>query len=239
MNRSSISWLKNADGSPGYTWSPTSGCGPGLPCYERCWARAYHVRYRGGDFSVKLHPEKLDEPLRLRKPSTIGVCLMGDLGHEEVPDSFIRQVFRTALSASCHRFLFLTKRPAKLRPIVDRFPQIGMPSSGFWIGVSVDTRESLSRVDRLREIASAHRWISLEPQIEDVGRLDLRGISWLVQGCESGPRRRPFDVAWARSVRDQCKAAGVPFFLKQMWNKKMPELDGQQWLEFPKERIET
>lgn len=214
MNRSRITWLVNADGTPGYTWSPTSGCGPGLPCYERCWARAYHVRYRGGDFSVKLHPSKLDEPLRLRKPSVIGVSLMGDLFHDDVPDGFIRDVMRTAL-ASNHTLVFLTKRPARLRVLSDRFPQMATEGR-LWFGVSVEDKRTKDRIDLLRDTPAAHRWISLEPQIDDVGSLDLRGISLVVQGAESGPRRRPFDVQWARDVRDQCKEAGVPYYLKQI-----------------------
>ena len=240
MNRSRIPWLVNADGSPGYTWSPTTGCGPGLPCYERCWARAYHVRYRGGDFSVKLHPSKLDEPLRLRKPSTIGVCLMGDLFHEDVPLDFLTKIAVTmerAVNARGHRFLVLTKRPDRM---ADWLQGVGeRPPEGIWWGVSVEDQATAdARIPILLDTPAAHRWVSLEPQ---VGAVDLTGwlrtfysgdwgappgtirsgarekkLDLVIQGCESGPRRRPFSAQWARDVRDQCKEARVPFALKQM-----------------------
>jgi protein gp37 len=288
MNRSRIPWLVNADGSQGYTWSPTSGCGPGLPCYERCWARAYHVRYRGGDFSVKLHPEKLDDPLRLRKPSTIGVCLMGDLFHKKVDNNaaygypFIASVFGVMASRQDHTFILLTKRPERAREILagpdrlsritcpyharDRVDHPGLlcPSDGpwplpnVWLGVSVEDQATADeRIPILLDTPAAHRWVSLEPQIGPVdfgcwtynhivvkceektgertkwcggGMFNLPsycthgcphakstgGIELVVQGCESGPRRRPFDLQWARDVRDQCKAAGVAYALKQM-----------------------
>lgn len=253
LSRSKIPWLVNADGSPGYTWSPTSGCGPGLPCYDRCWARAYHVRYRKGDFSVKLHPEQLDAPLRLRKPSVIGVCLMGDLFHDDVPDEFIRQVF-IRVAHSPHLFVVLTKRPeryAQWFAWVDDYPN-GMrpkllevcagqpwPLRNVWLGVSVEDQATAdSRIPILLDTPAAHRWVSYEPAL---GPVDLLGwlrtfyagdwdappgtirsgarqkkIDLVIQGCESGPRRRPFDVQWARDVRDQCKAAGVAYYLKQM-----------------------
>ena len=236
MNRSRIPWLVNADGSPGYTWSPTTGCGPGLPCYERCWARAYHVRYRGGDFSVKLHPSKLDEPLRLRKPSTIGVCLMGDILHRNVPAAMIGLVLYQIRLAERHTFLLLTKRIERLQKMLSRHePE---PPRNLWIGTSVEDQATAdARIPILLDTPAAHRWVSLEPQI---GAVDLTGwlrtfysgdwgappgtirsgarekkLDLVIQGCESGPRRRPFDAAWARSVRDQCKAAGVAYAYKQ------------------------
>lgn len=248
MNRSLIPWLVNADGTPGYTWSPTSGCGPGLPCYERCWARAYHVRYRGGDFSVRLNPSQLDAPLRLRKPSTIGVCLMGDLLHDDVPTEFIVRVLQVMSAVRKHTFVVLTKRPLRLRVLLDRIATANVrcdtttpwPLPNVWIGVSCEDRPSLARVDVLRDTPAAHRWISLEPQVEDVGALDLRGISLVVQGAESGPRRRPFDVQWARDVRDQCKASGVPYYLKQApWGSHAANDHGDTWtrIEFGSSKV--
>lgn len=255
MNRSRIPWLVNADGSAGYTWSPMSGCGPGLPCYERCWARAYHVRYRGGDFSVKLHPSKLDEPLRLRKPSTIGVCLMGDLFHDDVPDDFILAVFGIMVAAERHTFIVPTKRPGRLafmqagtvgspirleacwqalrsevehHPLGDSGPlhrKWSADPDGPWplpnvhLGVSVwDQPSADAMIPILLDTPAAHRLVSLEPQIGPVS-FDpewMMGLSLVIQGCESGARRRPFDVAWARSVRAECAAARVAYALKQM-----------------------
>lgn len=304
MNRSKIPWLVNPDGTPGYTWSPTTGCSPASAGCANCWARAYHVRYRGRDFGVKLHPEKLDEPLRLRKPSTIGVCLMGDLFHDDVPVEFIRRVVGVMAheSSEPHTFLLLTKRPERAREALAKC-FTDWPLGNAWLGVSVeDQRTADERIPVLLDTPAAHRWVSLEPQIgavnlsrwlrvawrcsgcggyfggkwqkvcPDCGKEDYwcgshkfnghegpfpsqagRAIDLVIQGCESGPRRRPFDVAWARSVRDQCKAARVAYYLKQMpahhdsrWSddaktgradvrgvEEKPYLDGRQHLDLP------
>jgi len=228
-----------------------SGCGPGLPCYERCWAREWHHRFRGGDFSVNLHPEKLDEPLRLRKPSTIGVSLLGDLFHDDVPMRFIVEVMDRMID-SRHTFILLTKRPARMREWANLHAtaggMIGRPLPGVWLGVSVEDQATADeRIPILLDTPAAHRWLSLEPQ---VGPVDLPlgkylgclhggacevdgpdndgsacdgcdeaypgGLDWVVQGCESGPSRRPFDLRWARSVRNACKRTNVPYYLKQM-----------------------
>lgn len=118
------------------------------------------------------------------------------------------------------------------------FPYHPWPIPNVWIGVSVEDRARLSRIDELRATPAAVRFISFEPLLEDVGRVDLTGIHWVICGCESGPGARPFDEDWARGLRDQCQAAGVAFFYKQaMRNGKLvalPELDGRQWAEFPK-----
>ena len=268
--RSKIPWLLNADGTPGYTWSPTSGCSPASSGCASCWAKAYHVRYRGGDFSVKLHPEKLDEPLRLRTPSTIGVSLMGDLFHDDVPDEFIAAVFGIMAAAERHTFIVLTKRPERMRSILSNvkddwtlaaedylcayenylyayeescksFRQLNTgwfkdrPLPNVWPGVSIEDQATADeRIPILLDTPAAHRWVSLEPQIGAVEFTSwwLHGqthdvnehgeathgpaLDLVIQGCESGPRRRPFDLAWARSVRDQCKAAGVAYYLKQI-----------------------
>ena len=284
MNRSKIPWLVNADGTPGYTWSPTSGCSPASAGCANCWAKAYHVRYRGGDFGVKLHPEKLDEPLRLRKPSTIGVCLMGDLLHDDVPAEFILAVFGIMAAAEQHRFIVLTKRPKGLRslfagtgpasrlescwealrmevehhPLGDGGPMHTKwaadpdgpwPLPNVYLGTSVEDQPTADdRIAILLDTPAAHRWVSLEPQIGAVSFDEewMMGLDWIVQGCESGPRRRPFDIAWARSVRDDCAASGTAYYFKQApgtqckgdgWPSKdvvsHPILDGRTHLALP------
>ena len=277
--RSKIPWLLNADGTPGYTWSPTSGCSPASSGCASCWAKAYHVRYRGGDFSVKLHPEKLDEPLRLRTPSTIGVSLMGDLFHDDVPDEFIAAVFGIMAAAERHTFIVLTKRPERMRSILSNvkddwtlaaedylcayenylyayeescksFRQLNTgwfkdrPLPNVWPGVSIEDQATADeRIPILLDTPAAHRWVSLEPQIGAVdlspyiteweeaciGDRDARQpedrtprLGLVVTGSESGPKRRPFYVAWARITRDQCHAAGVPWYYKQA-----PGFDGK------------
>jgi protein gp37 len=216
--------------------NPLTGCLPGLQCWDRCWARRFAQRHAGrfgycktNPFQPTVHEDRMGEWKRWRRPSTIALCFMGDAfamagdGHW---DMALGRMLGHVSEAPQHRFLLLTKRIGRAREWVSRTsfypsgdrsqrPVLGFPSN-LWIGVSVEDRDSLARVDVLRETPAAHRWISIEPQVGDVGELDLRGISWLVQGCESGPGRRPFDIAWARSVRDQCAAAGTAYYLKQM-----------------------
>ena len=235
-------------------WNPTTGCGPGLPCWPRCWARRFAMRLAGragypkvGPFRPTCHPDRLDEPLRWRKPRTVAVSFMGDILHEQIQPAFVDLVLDRVRCCPQHIFLFLTKRPQGAERDFRHWP------INAWLGVSVEDRPALHRVDTLRDCPAAHRWISIEPQIADVGDLDLTRIDWVVQGCESGPGRRPFDIEWARSVRDQCASAGVSFYLKQMpavrsrtedfWSRNgkrkqptiihVPTLDGRQHLDLP------
>lgn len=266
MNRSKITWLVNPDGSQGYTWGVTSGCSPVSAGCANCWAKAYHVRYRGGDFTPKIHPEKLDEPLRLRKPSTIFVSPMGDIAHEAIHADFVREVLNIAWAAESkgHTMIFLTKRPARLRYLLAEWRRGNMGLTGkpfgWWLGVSVEDQATAdARIPILLDTPAAHRWVSYEPAL---GPVDFSrwltkwpfgpdgpqtaALDGIIIGCESGPRRRPFDVAWARSVRDQCKAAGVPYYLKQMPTRQTPSnsvwekplLDGRQHLDLPWAAVE-
>jgi protein gp37 len=280
VNRSTIPYLT-------HTWSPTSGCSPASAGCLNCWAKAYHVRYRGGDFGVKLHPEKLDEPLRLRKPSVIGVCLMGDLAHKDVPAEFIAAVFAVMASCPQHTFLLLTKRAERMRDLhagLDRMsramnfwwaldlfkhphlindPDGPWPLPNVYLGVSIEDQATADeRIPILLDTPAAHRWISLEPQVGPVSFSEewMMRLDGIIQGCESGPKRRPFDVQWARTVRAECAAAPVPYYLKQIqirqceggmscehdaaggcrvWDRcrgivvEKPTLDGRQHLEVP------
>lgn len=213
MNRSAIPYLT-------HTWNPTTGCSPVSAGCAGCWAAAYHRRWRK-DFTPTTHHEKLNEPLRLRKPAVIGVSFMGDLFHAAVPASFRDNVFDAMQLADRHTFVVLTKRPATVYAATrGRQSYLGR----VWLGVSVEDQATADeRIPILLDTPAAHRWVSLEPQI---GPVDLsrhlradetcHGIGLVIQGCESGPRRRPFDVQWARSVRDQCAAAGVLYYLKQI-----------------------
>ena len=161
---------------------------------------------------------------------------MSDLFHERVPDSFVCRVFDVMRRASWHRFQVLTKRSerlAKLACSLDWPPNV-------WMGVSVESAALAHRIDDLRRVPAAVRFLSLEPLLGPLPGLDLRGIDWVIVGGESGPGARPLEPSWATDLRDQCRRAGVAFFFKQ-WggtNKKRAgrQLEGRTWDELPRGR---
>ncbi len=243
MNRSNITWATHA-------WNPVTGCSPVSPGCANCWSAALHRRWRW-DFTPTEHPERLDQPLRLRKPAVIAVACLGDLFHERISDEFVLAVFAMMARCQRHTFVVLTKRAKRM---ADMLEAMGGPApANVWWMVSVeDQRRAEERVPELLRIRGC-TGVSLEPQIGpvDFNALDRPRIGWVIQGCESGPRRRPFDIQWARDVRDQCKAAGVPYYLKQRPMQvavqrgervvgveqvvEKPTLDGRQHLDLPVE----
>lgn len=160
-----------------------------------------------------------------------------DLFHEAVPTAFIDQVFDIMEQAHWHRFQLLTKRSSLMRDFVRTRYARRSPPGHVWLGVSVEDAGCTSRVRHLQQSPAGVRFLSIEPLIDSVGKLDLTGIGWVIVGGESGPRARSMEIAWVREVRDQCTVAGVPFFFKQ-WRGFRPkqggrELDGREWSEFP------
>ena len=222
------------------TWNPVTGChkvSPGCKlCYAERLARRLKatgmVKYRNG-FAVTTHPDTLEIPLRWRKPRTIFVNSMSDLFHSQIPDQFIRDVFAVMEQAHWHRYQVLTKRPervAALNPLLPWPAQI-------WLGVSVESARYTHRIDLLRQTGAAVKFLSLEPLLAPLPALNLDGIDWVIVGGESGPGARPMQADWARDIRDQCAAAGVPFHFKQ-WGgvfkkRNGRELDGETWDEMP------
>lgn len=229
------------------TWNPVRGCRKVSAGCKHCYAETFAERWRGipghpyeQGFDLRLVPEKLDEPLRWRRSRRVFVNSMSDLFQDEIPDDFILSVFETMRQAHWHSFQLLTKRAERMRAIVSRLPAPLRMLPNVWLGVSVENRKhGLPRVDQLRRTPAAVRFLSVEPLIEELGRLDLEGLHWVIVGGESGPGARPMDPAWARSVRDQCLAARVPFFFKQWGGVRKSEagrlLDGETHDGFPRE----
>ncbi|SKG68462.1 phage Gp37Gp68 family protein [Mycobacteroides abscessus subsp. bolletii] len=190
-------------------------------------------RTSGPGFDVTVHPQALDEPVKWRSPRTVFVNSMSDLFHARVPISFIRDVFDVCHATPQHTYQVLTKRSLRLRRIADK---LDWPPN-LWMGVSVENADALFRVDHLREVPSAVRFLSCEPLLGPLDGLNLAGIHWVITGGESGANYRPVNVNWVRGIRDTCSEAGVAFFFKQ-WGGRTPkalgrELDGQLWDEIP------
>jgi protein gp37 len=205
-----------------------------------CYAETFAERFRGvpdhpyeQGFDLRLWPERLELPLRWRRPRRIFVNSMSDLFHEDVPEAFIRRVFDVMARADWHQFQVLTKRHERLAGIG---PTLPWPAH-VWAGVSIESARFVHRADALRKVPAAVRFISAEPLLGPLDGLDLEGIHWLIAGGESGPAHRPAKAEWFRELRAQCQAAGVPFFFKQ-WGGRYPKhrgrvLDGRMWSEYP------
>ena len=225
------------------TWNPVTGCTKVSPGCKNCYAERLatrlqlmgNPRYMKG-FALTLHDDQLQLPLRWRQPRRIFVNSMSDLFHGDVPEAFIQSVFRTMEQAHWHSFQVLTKRADRLAKLAPKLPW----PDNVWMGVSVENADYADRIDLLRDVPAAVRFLSIEPLLGPLSKLRLWKIDWVIAGGESGPRHRKPDPAWVRDIRDQCVKAGVPFFFKQ-WGGPIAKsggrvLDGRTWDEMPDER---
>lgn len=225
------------------TWNPVTGCTKISPGCANCYAETFAERFRGvpghpyeQGFDLRLWRDRIDLPLRWKKPKRIFVNSMSDLFHKDVPQNFILQVFKTMNEASWHQFQVLTKRHERLLELDPALPW----SDNIWMGVSVENAEYAGRrIDFLRRTHAHIKFLSIEPLLGPIDDLDLEKIDWVIVGGESGRRPRALDKDWVRSIRDQCAAADVSFFFKQ-WggtNKKKAGriLDGRTHDQLPKQ----
>jgi protein gp37 len=234
-DRSGIEWTEA-------TWNPVSGCSKVSPGCAHCYAERLSLRFGRSKKpwlpeheveNVVLHPERLDQPLRWRRPRVIFVNSMSDLFHERVPLAFIENVFAVMSEAERHVFQILTKRHERLLELA---ASLSWPVN-VWMGVSIENRRWLERADALRQVPAAVRFISAEPLLGSLAGIDLTGIDWLIVGGESGPGHRAMRPEWAREVRDACRAQRVPFFFKQ-WGGHTSKaggrtLDKREWSQMP------
>ncbi len=195
-------------------------------------------RTSGPGFGLTLHESALHAPLSWRAPRLVFVNSMSDLFHPDVPTEFIKSVFAVMESTPQHTYQVLTKRSQRLMQIAG---ELNWPEN-VWMGVSVETQRYAFRIDHLRHVGAAVRFVSAEPLLGPLTNLDLRSIDWLIAGGESGPNSRPMNDRWVRDLRDQCGAAGVAFFFKQ-WGGRTPKaggriLDGATYDEMPDVRVE-
>ena len=202
------------------TWNPVTGCIKVSPGCKHCYAETLAKRlqamgtpgYTNGFKSISLLPERLSQPLKRKKPTLYFVNSMSDLFQDEVPFYFVDQVMEVISQTPQHTYQILTKRAERMH---DYFLTRSVPDNA-WLGVSVeDKKYGKPRIPFLRKIKAKTRFLSIEPLLEDLGKLNLKDMSWVIVGGESGQKARPMDEVWAINVRDQCLASGIDFFFKQ------------------------
>jgi len=235
MAQSRIEWTES-------TWNPLTGCNkisPGCKhCYAERMAKRLHAmgqpNYVNG-FKLTMHPQALEKPLEWKTPQVIFVNSMSDLFHKDVPLDFIQQVFDVMKRAHWHQFQVLTKRSERLMELSSKLEW----ADNIWMGVSVENADYTFRIDHLRKTGAKTKFLSVEPLLGPISKMNLKGISWVIVGGESGPGARPLEREWVVSIRDQCLKAKVPFFFKQwggVQKKKAGRLlDGRTWDQMPKD----
>lgn len=231
--QSSIEWTET-------TWNPVTGCSKVSPGCAHCYAermakrlQAMGVRkYRHG-FDVAVHASTLEEPLRWTQPRLVFVNSMSDLFHPSVPTVFIESVFTIMNRASRHTFQVLTKRPDRVGSLDSRLRW----TPNIWLGVSIESERWLDRLELLARTGAGTKFLSLEPLLGPLPRLDLSDVDWVIAGGESGPGARPVRPEWIRAIRDSCVRSSVPFFFKQwggVFKKRTGRvLDGRTWDQMP------
>lgn len=227
------------------TWNPVRGCTKISPGCKHCYAETFAERFRGvpghpyeQGFDLRLVPEKLTEPFSWRTPKLVFVNSMSDLFQPGVSDEYIEAVCRVMVKTNWHTYQVLTKRSERLRELLRGRLQFAAEQKHIWWGVSVEDRQyGLPRVDDLRDAPATVRFLSVEPLLQDLGNIDLSGISWVIVGGESGPGARPLRKEWVVSIREQCRLARVPFFFKQWGGTRKSrtgrKLDGQTYDQYP------
>jgi protein gp37 len=232
-DRSAIEWTEA-------TWNPVTGCSKVSPGCAHCYAETFAERWRGvpghpyeQGFELRLWPQRLDQPLRWRRPRMIFVNSMSDLFHEDIPEAFLREIFDVMVAADHHVFQILTKRDDRLAELAPSLPW----ADNIWMGVTIENRRFVHRADRLRDVPAAVRFISAEPLLGPLEGLDLTGIDWLIAGGESGSKHRPVREPWITALRDRCQETAVPFFFKQWGGARSKSggrvLEGRTWDEMP------
>jgi len=233
MAKTKIEWTQDY-------WNPTTGCDKissgCLNCYaERMSFRLQKMgspKYADG-FNLRTHSNALLEPYKWKKSRMVFVNSMSDLFHENVPFEFIEAVFKVMNENPSHIFQILTKRGY----ILEKYSQKLSWSKNIWMGVTVEDRSTIARIDALRNTGAYIKFLSCEPLLSDLEQIDLRSIDWVIVGGESGSNARPMSESWVQNILKQCKDANVPFFFKQWggFNKKKNGklLNGRTYQEMP------
>lgn len=235
------------------TWNPTTGCTKVSSGCKNCYAEVMANRLKAmgtpgydNGFEFSMMPERLEQPLKKKKGTKYFVNSMSDLFHEKMPKEFLDKIMGVIDLTPQHIYQILTKREDAM---FDYFQKRNVPEN-IWLGVTVEDRKSgVPRIDMLRNIDATIKFLSVEPLLEDIGKIDLTGIDWVIVGGESGAKARPMKKEWALNIKRQCEEQNTAFFFKQWgtWGvdgvKRSKKnngriLEGKEWNEYP-ELIES
>ena len=234
MAKSSIEWTE-------MTWNPSTGCTKISSGCKNCYAEIMAIRlkamgmqkYKNG-FSLTCHPEDLNLPYKWKKPRMIFVNSMSDLFHEDMPFEFIKQVFNVMNNCHQHIFQVLTKRSENLI----KYSSLLNWTPNIWMGVTVENNNYINRIDHLRKASAFIKFISFEPLIGQISKVNLHEIDWVIVGGESGSSVRPIDLNWIVDIKEKCEELDIPFFFKQWGGKNKKKngnlLLGNKYLQIPK-----
>lgn len=236
---SKIEWTES-------TWNPITGCSKISQGCKNCYAERMALRLQSmglpnyiNGFKLSLHEDVLDLPLRLKKPQTIFVNSMSDIFHEDVPLDFIQRIFVVMKDAHWHTFQILTKRSSRLAELNK---MIDWPKN-VWMGVTVENKDTVNRIEHLRSTGAVVKFLSLEPLLGPLSNLNLQKINWVIVGGESGPGARPMQEEWVVEIKEQCNQFRVPFFFKQWGGVRKKKngrlLQGRYWDEIPQKIDDT
>ena len=241
------------------TWNPTTGCNNDIisagctHCYARRVAQ-HRLKGRFGypvddPFRVTVHRDNLDRPTHWRKPRRVFLCSMGDLFHDDVPFGVIHEIWDVMKACPDHTFCILTKRPERMRRVVERIYSLERmgASMGFWshvwLGVTAENQRCADeRIPILLRTPAAVRFVSIEPMLSeiDAGKHLQSGLDWCIIGCESGPKSREMKEEWVKSLVRQCESAKVAVFYKQAKVEgkvhSLPKLDGKSYCQYPQSK---
>lgn len=230
------------------TWNPTSGCTKLSSGCKNCYAEAMAKRlqaigtvgYEDG-FHFSIVPSRLHEPLKKKKPTVYFVNSMSDIFHEKMPIDYLNKIFSVIEQTPQHTYQLLTKRADNMYEYLSKRD---IPEN-VWLGVTVENRmDGMPRIDRLRKLNATVLFLSIEPLLEDLGKINLLNIDWVIVGGESGNRARPMGKKWVENIKEQCDNKNVAFFFKQWgtWgadkikrNKRVngKVLNGKVWQKYP------
>lgn len=222
MAQSSIEWTE-------MTWNPTTGCSKISTGCKFCYAEIMSKRLKAmgvekykDNFEVRTHEEALKIPYTWKHSKVVFVNSMSDLFHKEIPLEFIQKVFKVMNDNPQHVFQVLTKRAERLLELHTKLKW----THNIWMGVSVENAKEKHRIDDLRNINARVKFLSLEPLLSHLGKLNLKNIDWVIVGGESGHKPRPMDADWVLDIQEQCKEKNVAFFFKQ-WGGKNKKANGR------------
>ncbi|MDI6832575.1 MAG: phage Gp37/Gp68 family protein [Bacteroidales bacterium] len=240
MNPTKIEWTDRV-------WNPSKGCSKISEGCKNCYAASFAKRlqamgmedYKDG-FKFQILPHRLDEPLKIKKPQRFFVNSMSDLFHEDMPDEYLDQIFDIIKKTPQHTYQILTKRAENM---FEYFQNHNVPDN-VWLGVTVENSSYTYRIDILRKIKSTIQFVSFEPLIGPIDKIDFKNIDWVIVGGESGNRARLIKPEWVNNIYLQCKKQNIPFFFKQWgtWGadgvKRNKKANGRlfknkEWLEYP------